>query len=230
MVSRQNAFVYDEGASGRCHDKETGTFYNYFRDHYFAELGRYGQSDPIGLRGGLNTFTYALSNPLKWVDPLGLFSPGAHDAIIDSAFNTRLTPPEIRVIQQASRDFDTRTQSSSESNLHSMRLRGQSIADAEAGRDRFIRQALGEARAMNQRGDRAGALRRLGEACHPIMDWSSSEHSDGQGQPKEWNPLWPFGHSPNDSMGNETVHDLTPNILDTQGWLLNGAYDSVFGK
>lgn len=50
------------------------TIYNYFRD-YDPATGRYGQSDPIGLQGGLNTYQYADANPLSVFDPLGL-KPG----------------------------------------------------------------------------------------------------------------------------------------------------------
>nr|WP_240153522.1 RHS repeat-associated core domain-containing protein [Erwinia amylovora] len=33
--------------------------------------GRFTQTDPIGLAGGLNLYAYA-PDPLSWVDPLGL--------------------------------------------------------------------------------------------------------------------------------------------------------------
>jgi len=45
--------------------------YNYFRD-YDPALGRYAQSDPIGLRAGINTYLFVGANPLIYVDFYGL--------------------------------------------------------------------------------------------------------------------------------------------------------------
>ena len=64
-------FDFDLAFPGQKRDRETGKHYNYFRD-YDPGVGRYVESDPIGLRGGLSTFGYVANKPTLAVDPKGL--------------------------------------------------------------------------------------------------------------------------------------------------------------
>lgn len=65
-------FVFDLRFSGQRYDMASGLYYNYMRD-YDPVTGRYTQSDPAGLLGGISTYAYVGNDPLMDTDPYGLF-------------------------------------------------------------------------------------------------------------------------------------------------------------
>ena len=60
-----------------------GLYYNYFRD-YDPATDRYHESDPIGLKSGINTYAYVGGKPLMLTDPLGT-KPGDAFPTVEAA-------------------------------------------------------------------------------------------------------------------------------------------------
>jgi RHS repeat-associated protein len=65
------------GFPGQYFDAETSAWNNGFRD-YKSGLGRYVESDPVGLTGGASTYAYVGGNPVGYTDRLGLSGFGVN--------------------------------------------------------------------------------------------------------------------------------------------------------
>ena len=75
-----NGYVFNLRFPGQYADAESGLLHNGFRD-YCAACGRYIQSDPTGLDGGLSTYGYVSSNQLIAFDLLGT-PPNSPDGLL----------------------------------------------------------------------------------------------------------------------------------------------------
>jgi len=63
-------FKYNLRFPGQLYDSHAGLNQNYFRD-YDPAIGRYVESDPIGLSGGASAYPYAADAPTARTDPTG---------------------------------------------------------------------------------------------------------------------------------------------------------------
>jgi RHS repeat-associated protein len=83
-------FEYSLRFPGQQFDEVVGLHYNYFRD-YDPAVGRYVQSDPIGLSGGINTYGHVGGDPLLGIDPTGLTT-----LVFNVRNGTLMVDPEVK--------------------------------------------------------------------------------------------------------------------------------------
>ncbi|MDQ1925062.1 RHS repeat-associated core domain-containing protein [Massilia pseudoviolaceinigra] len=89
--SGTGTFTFNLRMPGQYYDRNTNLFYNYHRD-YDPQTGRYIQSDPIGLKGGINTYSYVNGNPLSHIDPTGEAGilPAAGGVVVGGYFTFKM--------------------------------------------------------------------------------------------------------------------------------------------
>ncbi len=87
-------FTYNLRFPGQYYDSESGLHYNYFRT-YDPSTGRYFESDPIGLGGGINTYGYVGGNPMAFSDPLGLSRQDPRSSVVQFCLQHPAECPEI---------------------------------------------------------------------------------------------------------------------------------------
>lgn len=169
--------------TGREYDNFTGLYY-YRARMYDPELGRFISEDPIGFYGGINLYSYVENQPQRFADPFGLFPSifpfDYHQRMGSVALDGRATPRQIQSINWSNGDFDLRTQDAIYAPYHAMRRPGQSIEEARAAANEFVRDRICKAREYAGHGMNTYAMHELGKAMHTLQDAESPAHAGFQ--------------------------------------------------
>jgi len=189
--------------TGKERDSESGN--DYFGARYYAStMGRWTSPDPSNWGIDFynpqtwNHYTYALNNPLRMIDPNGLWPTWVHKDIIERAF-PGLSKEQQQILENASKGVD-KDQSTEGAYKHGMANGDDPNGEDDSERSAdFIVENEHEAEESQQQwldsghtGISPAALQAFGNALHTITDETSPSH-EGQ---QEWYGLkspwaWP---------------------------------------
>lgn len=185
------AFTFNHRFPGQVYDADVALHYNYFRN-YDPVTGRYIESDPIGLRAGVNTYGYVGANPNSLSDASGLWATNAHNELIDRfGANYRIYPHNLQSMMAGSKEADAMfrhwqfwgNQGDDYSYMHA--LTSSTIPDKNDAclkTKKFIEEKMKEFDYWSRKGGWADykAYHALGMALHPVMDSTSPAHTGYQ--------------------------------------------------
>jgi RHS repeat-associated protein len=162
---------------------------DYVKARYLAfDLGRFVSVDPVVTPADMvnpqtwNRYTYAINNPLAYVDHDGRWPTGIHNRIIDEAL-PGLSGNERDSIKSGSFNTDVPgTMFERNANQHAMRRTDQTVEQARAGYEQHVNNNLNEARRLYELNPMAAraSLYRFGVATHATLDNTSPAHTPFQ--------------------------------------------------
>ena len=139
----------DVGFQGQVRDEVTGLYQMGYR-WYNCSTGRWLNPDPVKLKGGHNQFMFTSNNPVRIMDPYGLWGSDAHNEILVKFFKDMLGSIDVKcacckgidifkLIIHSSKDVDElKGQGTKDAYKHAMRSPDESIDEAREMYNRYI--------------------------------------------------------------------------------------------
>ncbi|CAI4030252.1 hypothetical protein DNFV4_00680 [Nitrospira tepida] len=152
----------------------------YYRARYYSpQMQRFLREDQVGLAGGdPNLYVYGFNNPMRFTDPSGNWSPEAHQYFVQQRFGGAIDQEVVGWIIGGSNYVDSLGfQAPRFAPMHAMTSNVYpSSLEARNAMCRFIRTNISAFRGYLNANQLALAYHHLGQALHPVMDYTSPLH------------------------------------------------------